>query len=103
MNETIEMVSFTLKPEATEQELIAASEKSQSFIRTLPGFLYRSLSKDVQTEKWVDVVYWDSLENAKAAGDQFMSSEVCLELLALIDKESVQMEHGSIKMSECSQ
>ncbi|MFM2587134.1 hypothetical protein [Vibrio sp. TBV020] len=100
MKSVIEIVRFKLLNNVPTEQLITATENSQKFVSSLDGFEYRSLSFDQETDTWTDVVYWDSMENAKAAGDQFMSSKECAPLLALIDPESVIMQHQTIMMSD---
>lgn len=100
MKSVIEIVQFKLSQNATSEQLIAASEQSQKFVSSLQGFEYRSLSFDQDSNTWTDVVYWDSMENAKAAGEQFMACEDCQPLMALIDPDSVIMQHQSIMMSD---
>lgn len=98
MKSVIEIVRFKLLENATADQLIAASEQSQKFVSSLEGFEYRSLSYDNDSDTWTDVVYWDSMDNAKSAGEKFMACEDCQPLMALIDPESVIMQHQSIKM-----
>lgn len=100
MKSVIEIVRFKLLNDVTADQLIAASKQSQKFVSSLDGFEYRSLSYDQESQSWTDVVYWDSMDNAKSAGEKFMSSEDCQPLMALIDPESVIMQHQSIEMSE---
>jgi len=100
MKSVIEIVRFKLLESATSEQLVSASEQSQKFVSSLEGFEYRSLSFDKDSNTWTDVVYWDSMENAQAAGKQFMSCEDCQPLMALIDPESVIMQHQTIMMSD---
>ncbi|MCG9581039.1 hypothetical protein L1D13_10670 [Vibrio tubiashii] len=100
MKSVIEIVRFKLLENATSEQLVSASEQSQKFVSSLNGFEYRSLSFDQDSGTWTDVVYWDSMDNAKAAGEQFMASEDCKPLMALIDPESVIMQHQAIMMSD---
>ncbi|MDN3685620.1 hypothetical protein QW180_26850 [Vibrio sinaloensis] len=53
-----------------------------------------------KNEVWTDVVYWDSMEAAQAAGQQFASCEDCAPLMALIDPATVDMQHQTIMMSD---
>ncbi len=101
MSNVIETVKYSLVAGATEQDLVAATKQSQTFISSLPGFLYRSLSQHEETGTWTDVVYWNSMEEAKAAGQQFETSEDCKPLMSLIDPASLDMKHEVIKMSSC--
>lgn len=100
MDNIIEIVTFKLLPQSSHQALIDAAKQSQSVIADLPGFQYRSTSYNAEQDMWTDVVYWDSLDDAKSAGEKFMQCEECAPLLALIDPESVNMQHQTIKMSD---
>ncbi|SON51968.1 hypothetical protein [Vibrio tapetis] len=102
MQQVIEIVSYKANENVSEQDMIAASEQSHKFIASLPGFLYRSVSHNPETQSWTDVVYWRNLDDAKSAGEQFMQSADCQPLVALISQESLSMQHQFIKMSgEC--
>ncbi len=100
MKSVIEIVRFKLLDNVTAEQLIEASEQSQKFVSSLEGFEYRSLSYDKDSDSWTDVVYWDSMDNAKSAGEKFKSCEDCQPLMALIDPATVIMQHQSIEMSE---
>ncbi|EWS66805.1 hypothetical protein Y702_24745, partial [Vibrio vulnificus BAA87] len=69
---------------------------------TLPGFLYRSLSHDSTTNRWTDIVYWQTMDDAKNAGEQFTACPDCQPLMGLIEHPSLVMQHQLIKMSSCS-
>ncbi len=102
MQHIVEIVSYKAVASASEQDLIAASEQSHKFIANLPGFLYRSVSHNTETQTWTDLVYWRTIEDAKAADEQFMQSADCKSLVALISQESLSMQHQVVKMSsEC--
>ncbi len=102
MEQVIEMVSFALNEGVQEQDFVKAAKHSQTFISSLPGFLYRSLSFNATENTWTDIVYWQSMSHAKSAGEQFMESKECQPLIALINPESVLMQHQDIKMGcEC--
>ena len=40
------------------------------------------------------MVWWETLDSAKAAAEQAMTSESCAPMFALIDMESTLMLHG---------
>lgn len=101
MNTVIEMVSFKLSAGVTEQDLLAATKQSHAFVAGLDGFQYRSLSYNEASQTWTDIVYWQSMEAAKAAAEAFMASADCQALIALIDKDSVVMQHQSVHFSSC--
>lgn len=100
MKSVVEIVSFKLLPNTPHEQLIAAAEQSQRFVSQLDGFQYRSTSFNQENEVWTDVVYWDSMEAAQAAGQQFANCEDCAPLMALIDPATVDMQHQTIMMSD---
>lgn len=100
MQSAIEIVTFKLRQGVTEHDLVTASEQSQVFVANLPGFQYRSLSYEIERNLWNDVIYWDSMEEAKQASKQFAANEQCQALIALIDRDSVDIQHQHIKMCD---
>ena len=92
----IEMVSYQLKENANKEQLAATHEKVNSFLHTQQGFMYRSLSEDDKGLLF-DVVYWQDMATAKAAGDAFMAHPAGQSLMALIDEESVTMRHMPVQ------
>jgi len=91
-NTVIEMVSYQLKENVTQEQLAATHEKMNDFLHAQQGFMYRSLSEDDKGLLF-DVVYWQDMAMAKAAGDAFMADPVGQSLMALIDEQSVTMRH----------
>ncbi len=90
----IETVRYNVKPGVTTEQAIAAWHKSQSFARAQPGFLGRRLlvSEDGQ---WLDMVEWDTMENAKAAGAAFDPGKYpdLLDLVTVLAEETMEMRH----------
>ncbi|MBL4831278.1 MAG: hypothetical protein JKY55_15500 [Aliivibrio sp.] len=99
MNPVVELVTFELNSGVTEQQMTAAVEKSQLFVKHLPGFLYRSVCKHEETNTWSDIVYWQSKEEAHSAAEAFCTSEQTKELMTLINAETVKMQHNDVKIS----
>ena len=89
---TIEMVTYKLKADSSVTQLQATHNEINAFCLSQPGFLYRSISQD-ESNTWYDIVYWQNMDNAKAAGEAFMATEVCHSLQKIIDGESVTMRH----------
>ncbi|WP_087026233.1 hypothetical protein [Thaumasiovibrio subtropicus] len=96
MDMTIELVTYKLNQDITEQELSAANEECQTFVLEQDGFLYRSVSVDRNSNTWTDIVYWATMENAQQAGEAFMKSDHTKNLMRCIDPESVVMTHHQV-------
>ena len=93
----LELVVFKLKDgAAADSELLGASEPVSAWIASQPGFVSRSLVRDRDGGRWIDVVWWRSMEEAKAAAERAMSSPSCAPMFALIDMESTLMVHGEL-------
>jgi hypothetical protein len=104
MSDAIEMVQFKLNPGVSESDFLAADQPISAWVGKQPGFRYRSLSRQ-DDGTWSDIVYWDSMENAKAAGEVFMKDQGQSSFMAMIDHGSVQMNHSQVLscvMGTCS-
>jgi hypothetical protein len=90
----LELVVFTLRPGATREELLGTTGGVSAWIAEQPGFVSRSLVEDREGGRWIDVVWWRSLQEARDASERAMSSESCAPMFGLIDMESTLMLHG---------
>src|SRR5690606_5933368 len=104
MSDAIEMVQFKLNPGVSEADFLAADKAINDWVSQQPGLRYRSLSRQ-DDGTWIDLVYWDSMATAKAAGDAFMRDQGQSSFLAMIDQSSVRMNHSEVlshAMGDCS-
>lgn len=85
---TLELITYTLKQGIEADALLATSASVAEFLLEQPGFIYRSLSQDSEGT-WIDICYWHSEAEAKAASDALMSDPRGLELIDLCDPDSV--------------
>jgi hypothetical protein len=90
----LELVVFNLRAGSSRDELLGTVDAVSSWIGEQPGFVSRSLVEDREGERWIDVVWWESMAEAQAAAERAMSSESCAPMFALIDMESTLMLHG---------
>jgi hypothetical protein len=90
----LELVMFTLRAGSTREELLGTVDAVSSWIAEQPGFVSRSLVEDREGERWIDVVWWESMAEAQAAAERAVSSVSCTPMFALIDMESTLMVHG---------
>lgn len=73
----IEWAEFELIKGVSEETLIKASEEVQNtFLKNQTGFVKRELLKGTNN-KWVDLVYWDSMEDAERAVKNVANSPAC--------------------------
>jgi antibiotic biosynthesis monooxygenase (ABM) superfamily enzyme len=90
----LELVVYTLHEGATREQFLGANNAVSTWISKQPGFISRELVYDNQGNRWVDIIWWDTMEQAQAASEASMSSESCSPMFALIDMESALMLHG---------
>ena len=96
----IEIVRYRIKETANAEQAIAAWHKSQDFANAQPGFKRRQLASSDNGE-WIDVVEWDSMEDAKAAAATFDPGKYpeLMDLVAVLDDTSMSMDHFTVKGS----
>ena len=97
MTETLEIVTFRLKPGA-EAGFVANNGVLTDWLARQPGFLGRPLGRRVDGS-WVDVVRWQSMEQARAAADHIMAEIGDSDALQAIEPTSVDMNHATIALS----
>lgn len=92
----LELVVFKLNEGATTEQLLGTVDAVSSWIARQPGFISRELAYDAEGDRWIDVVWWSSMEDAHAAAELATSSDSCAPMFALIDMESTLMVHGQL-------
>jgi hypothetical protein len=90
----LELVVFKLTEGISRGQFLETNDAVSSWISEQPGFISRELAYDADGDRWIDVVWWESMENAGAAAELALSSESCAPMFALIDMESTLMLHG---------
>lgn len=88
----IELVTYKLKQGIDKSALTDSHPKINAFLKEQTGFLYRSLSEDVNGLLH-DIVYWQDMASAKQAAAAFEQSSACKSLMSITDMESVTMQH----------
>ncbi|MGX8011798.1 antibiotic biosynthesis monooxygenase family protein [Mesorhizobium sp. ORM8.1] len=97
MTETLEIVTFRLKP-GTEAGFVANNGVMTDWLARQPGFLSRHLGKR-DDGAWVDVVRWQSMEQAQAAAGRIMAEIGGSEAVQAMDPSSVSMSHAAVALS----
>ncbi|CAH9049863.1 hypothetical protein PSECIP111951_00058 [Pseudoalteromonas holothuriae] len=98
-----EIVEFKLVQGVSESDLMPLSDAFQAFLQEQPGFLYRSLATHQNGNGYVDVSYWQSIEDLNMVEKAFKESEACIAFLKVIDEQSVTMtQHNIIAQTQCS-
>ena len=90
----LELVVYKLKEGIAREQFLGTNGAVSTWISRQPGFVSRDLVYDSDGDRWVDVVWWETMEQAHAASEKAMTSESCQPMFALIDMESALMLHG---------
>jgi hypothetical protein len=88
----IELVSVKTRPGVDEADMLRAADAVMAFLSKASGFIRRELFKAGENQ-WVDLIYWNSREEAEAAMAQSMDQPCVLEMMRLLDESSLAMQH----------
>tara|TARA_R110002167_G_scaffold72922_1_gene204660 strand:+ start:436 stop:774 length:339 start_codon:yes stop_codon:yes gene_type:complete len=102
VRQAVELVLFSLKPDTDEVAFLALNATVQTYIDTLPGFVYRALCKQ-SDGIWQDIVFWQDRVAALHAQQLFMKSEACVTWLAMIDPASINMQHSEVMFAKLAE
>ena len=88
----IEMAEGKVKEGVDPQEYLKASDNIMADLRGLEGYVRRELWQG-EDGRFVDIVYWESLEKAQRAAEIFPTLPGAQPLEALLDFSSLSMRH----------
>lgn len=70
-NNIIEMAVFKVREGVTDTRVLGLSNAFVEVLkREADGFIRRTLTKDCNQNRWVELVWWESMEAARAAFDK---------------------------------
>ena len=92
----VEWAPFTVVAGTDEATLLAAADLVQTeFLSQQPGFIQRELLRG-RDNQWVDIIYWNSREEAEQAERHAAHSPICstyCALMALVDAGVLHFKH----------
>jgi hypothetical protein len=92
----LELVVYKLDQGVSREQFLGTNDAVSSWISAQPGFISRELVHDAEADRWVDVIWWETMEQAHAAAELAMTSPTCTPMFALIDMQSALMLHGEV-------
>ncbi len=96
MKNALEIASFKLKGGIAVEDFLKASvEMEKHFATKQRGFIKRTFAKGADNE-WIDVVYWETMNDATKAMESAMKSPACAPMFGMIDDASIKMHHFEI-------
>lgn len=92
--QVLELVVFKLKEGVTRDQFLGTDEAVSNWIGEQPGFVSHELLYDRDGERWVELAWWRTMDEAHAAAARAVTSETCAPMFALIDEKSSLMLHA---------
>jgi len=92
-NKVLELVVFSLREGVTPEEFLQTVGPVSTWAKEQPGFISRELIA-ADNDKWVEIVWWESLAQAEAAAEAAHSSDRCLPMFSKIQLEDMLFLHG---------
>src|SRR3954452_8361164 len=93
-DKVLELVVFKLRDGTKREDFLATVGAVSDWAMSRPGFISRDLSYDAQGDRWIDLIWWRTLEDAHAAAKMALTAASCPPMSALTDEESPQMIPG---------
>lgn len=89
----IELAQFKTKDGINDAEILASSQETHSgFLVKQKGYVSRELLRSSEGE-WVDIVRWETMEDAQTAMNNFMGNPSTKRFVEIIDDSSIKMLH----------
>lgn len=88
----IEMARARLSPGVDPQAFLQLSDDLLPTLQSLPGFIRRELWQ-MEDGEWVDILYWESLEDALNAAEIFPTFQGAQSLMEVLDLSTLTMQH----------
>ncbi len=92
-NKVLELVVFSLRDGVTPEEFLQTVGPVSEWAKGQPGFISRELIA-ADNDKWIEIVWWESLVQAEAAAEAAQSSDSCFPMFSKIQPEDMLMLHG---------
>ncbi len=89
----VELAQFKAKSGASDDDVLVASQEAHDgFLAKQKGYVGRELLKSSEGE-WVDIIHWETMEDAQAAMNSFMDHPSTKKFGEVIDSSSIKMMH----------
>lgn len=90
----MEMVIFQTRPETDEEQFLKTYEALNEVLkRDIEGFVSRTIMKDKKQDKWVEMIWWTSMETALAALENLPQTAEFGQYCSGISEDGMRMFH----------
>lgn len=86
----IKVVLFHVQPALTRDVFLAAVAETTALLKTQDGFFSRTVSL-AESGEWLDILYWESIEAAKAAAAVFQTDPAGKRFSDYLDLQRIQV------------
>lgn len=86
-----EILSWQAQPHVTDQQMSEAMSGMLPDLKTLPGFLFQTLSKDSKGN-WIAIYFWRTAENAHESNTLMSDKASMSQLMQLLIPETIVMK-----------
>jgi antibiotic biosynthesis monooxygenase (ABM) superfamily enzyme len=90
----VELVVFALKEGVTQDQFLATHGAASQWVRAQPGFIGEDLTYATNEDRWIEIVRWQTLNEAQAAAQAAETDPACGPMFALIDMDNMLFLHG---------
>jgi hypothetical protein len=88
----LEAVLFELNYGEDREAFLKNASITQTKVEQFAGYIKRHLFENDKGQ-WLDLVWWESLDEAMKAGERIMQDEACVPFMQAIKSESMKMYH----------
>ncbi len=92
---TVEYLEFNLVEGANPDDFLRETLSMDAILEDYPGFVARHLARN-DDGSWVEVVYWETLEDGEAALPRFVEDERTKGFLSLVDGDSLSVKYSTL-------
>ncbi len=92
---TVEYLHFKLVEGANPDDFLRETLAVDPVLEEYDGFVARHLARN-DDESWVEIVYWETLEDAEAALPRFVEDPRTKGFLALVDSDSMSVKYSTL-------
>ena len=86
----VEIVIFHLQPTVTNPDFLTAIDETTAWLKTQKGFVSRTVGR-AESGEWLDILFWESVEDAKAAAALFQANPAGKRLSEYLDPQGLQV------------
>ena len=92
-SESYEIVSYRYKDGISFEEQRRSTDSLNAIVAEFAGFKSRTFYYSEDSQRWFDLVTWESLDDARSASEQAMKNPEALRGFGLMDEESMIFSH----------